>query len=113
MVVAAGGLIALGLVVAAGVVLERRHSEYGEFFPGRFPERLTYCDGRGYLRGSPEARAEIDLELVAAGRTPGGATIFRSKDLAVVAGGTLCTTIIWAGDPDDTHLVHYTLLGGP
>ncbi|WP_041254954.1 hypothetical protein [Frankia sp. EAN1pec] len=61
-------------------------------------------------------RAEANPEggmLVAVGRTPGGATVFRPEHLAVVAGETLCSTVIWVADPDDTHLVSYALSGGP
>ncbi|WP_230203238.1 hypothetical protein [Parafrankia discariae] len=119
-VVVGSGLIVLGLLVASGVVLERRHSEYGEFFPGRFPEKLTYCDGRTYLRSDPTFSAEGDVEIVVegdpggpVGRTPGGATIFSPERMAVVAGEVMCPTVISAGDRDGTHLVSYTLSGGP
>ncbi len=118
--VAASGLIALGLVVAAGVVLERRHSEYGEFFPGQFPEKLTYCDGRTYLRdpafsGERDSAIVIEGQLagVSVGRTPGGATIVRPERVAVVAGEKMCPTVIWVDGRDGAHPVSYSLSGGP
>jgi hypothetical protein len=110
------GLLAFGLLVAAGVVLERRHEDYGAFFPGRTPERLTYCGGRHYLRGGPLARATAESEsgaLVAVGRTPGGATLFAPVRRDIVAGKTICPIIVWVGNAADAQLVNYVLSGGP
>jgi hypothetical protein len=109
------GLAILGLFVAAGVVLDRHHRHYGAFFPGRTPPKLTYCGGRHYLRSGPTTRTEAEAggSLVAVGHTPGGATLFGPGRLAVVAGRTLCPTVIWAADPDDAHILSYALSGGP
>ncbi len=109
------GLLAFGLLVAAGVVLVRRHEDYGAFFPGRTPERLTYCGGRHYLRGGSLPRATVESEsgaLVAVGRTPGGATLFAPARLDI-AGKTICPTGVWVGNAADAQLVSYVLSGGP
>ena len=115
-VVGMAGLLAFGLLVAAGVVLARRHSDYGAFFPGRTPERLTYCGGRHYLRGGPVSRATAESgagALVAVGRTPGGATLLAPVRRAVVGGETMCPTVVWVADAADSQLVTYGLSGGP
>ncbi len=115
-VVEAAGLLAFGLLVAAGVALAQRHADNGAFFPDRTPERLTYCGGRHYLRGGPVPRTAAESEggaLVAVGRTPGGATLFASVHRAVVAGKTICPTIMWVVDAADSQLVTYVLSGGP
>ncbi len=114
--VGVAGLLVFGLLVAAGVVLDRRHADYGAFFPGRTPERLTYCGGRHYLRGGPVPRATAEFHagaLVAVGRTPGGATLFAPVRRAVVGGKTVCPTGVWVAGATNSQLVPYVLSGGP
>ncbi|WP_239405174.1 hypothetical protein [Frankia sp. Cj3] len=110
MVVTVVGLVVLALLIAVGAVLDRQYTH-----PSRTPQKLTYC-GRHYLRGGPVMRAEAESaggSLVAVGRTPGGAALFGPGRLTVVAGEMTCPTVVLVADPDDTHLVTYTLSGGP
>lgn len=110
------GLVALGVLFAAGIKLDERHHDYGAYFPGRTPAKLAYCGGRHYLRGDPVTSAEIEPaggSLVAAGRTPGGATLFGSIRTAQTRGETMCPTVVWVADPNPAHLISYVLSGGP
>lgn len=111
-VMAVVGLLGLTVVVAGGVTLARRHDNYGELFPGRTPQKLTYCGGRHYLRGAPVTRAAAESasgSMVAVGSTPSGATLFRGS--STIPGS--CPTEVWVAGDDNAHVVSYVLSGGP
>jgi hypothetical protein len=110
-------LVVVGLLVTFGLALAQRYSDYGAFFPGRTPQRLTYCGGRHYLRGErPVTRAQAERAvgtLITVGHTPGGAALLAPKHLDVLVKPPICPTGVYVAATADTQLVTYTLSGGP
>jgi hypothetical protein len=110
------GLVVVGLLVTVGLTLAQRHADYGAFFPGRTPQRLTYCSGRHYLRGEPVTRARAesaDGTLITVGHTPGGATLLAPEHLSVLVREPICPILVYVAGATHTQLVTYTLSGGP
>jgi hypothetical protein len=109
-------LVVVGLLVTVGLALAQRVRDYGAFFPGRTPQRLTYCGGRHYLRGGPVTRAQAesaDGTLITVGHTPGGGTLLAPKHLSVLVKEPICPILLYVAATANTQLVTYTLSGGP